>query len=194
MTLNVRMLIQFFTEHPFIQVGIQDLSSALCQFDRRTIELLLTRAERSPPPSHLRDFGIATLMETHGRERRNRYYTLASYRDLVTRERLDHSTDAYVNVDFNDVGGFNRFDPNLFYEEDAVLCEYQDKFRDKEKARIGKPRRYPLKNPILPDGSVKQGRPRKHPLPSIAEDSTATPGKSESGNTANRKHKSNQTQ
>jgi hypothetical protein len=156
------------------------LSAALGHFDKRTIELLLSRAERNPPPSHLRDSGIVTLMETHGRERRNRYYNLASYCDLVTRENLEHSTDAYTDIDFTDVGGFARLDPSLFYEDDAQLFECQDRFQGNENTKTGKARKHPYKNPILPDGSVKLGRPRKKPPPDLEDGARESVGKGSS--------------
>jgi len=100
-------------------------------------------------------------METSGRERRHRYFTVSFYRTLVAKERLDKSSAGYADVDFANVGGFAPFEPNLFYNDEATLFKYQDVFKDSERAQGGKVRKYPLKNPILPDGSVKQGRPRK---------------------------------
>ena len=103
-------------------------------------------------------------METSGRERRHRYYTVASYRKLVTKENLDPSTAGYADVDFTNVGGFLEVDPNLFYKDQNALHSYQDDFKDNAKAKNAKLRKYPPKNPILPDGTVKQGRPRKYPV------------------------------
>jgi hypothetical protein len=103
-------------------------------------------------------------METSGRERRHRYYTIASYRKLVAKENLDNSTAVHAEVDLSNVGGFSSVDPTLFYDNKMTLFKYQDMFKDKEKAKTGKGRKHPLKNPILPDGSVKQGRPRKYPV------------------------------
>ena len=103
-------------------------------------------------------------METSGRERRHRYFTVASYRQLVTKENLDHSTAGYADVNFTNVGGFLEVEPNLFYRDQNALYNYQDDFKDKAKAKNAKLRKHPLKNPILPDGTVKQGRPRKYPV------------------------------
>lgn len=102
-------------------------------------------------------------METSGRERRHRYFTVAAYRQLVAKENLDNITAGYTNIDFTNVGGFLPIDPNLFYEDELDLFKYQDAFKDIEKAN-GKPRKRVSKNPILADGSVKQGRPRKYPI------------------------------
>ncbi|KAG6891388.1 hypothetical protein C0992_007611 [Termitomyces sp. T32_za158] len=111
-----KQIFDLLEESGAVGMTLNELSAALCQFDKRTIELLLTRAERFPPPSHLSDLGISGLMETSGRERRHR--------------------------------------------QDA-LYRYQDSFKESEKPS-GKKRA--LKNPILADGSVKQGRPRKYPV------------------------------
>lgn len=149
----------------------------MCNFDKRTIELLLTRADRYPPPPHLNDLGIAGLMETSGRERRHRYYTVAAYRTLVAKEKLDHATAGYDQVDFSRVGDFMNAQPGLFYQDDVTLFKYQDSFKNSEKAKIGKPRKNPLKNPILPDGSVKLGRPKKIQATNVRDRGTQEPSK-----------------
>ncbi|KAJ7071454.1 hypothetical protein C8F01DRAFT_1110582 [Mycena amicta] len=134
---------------------LNELTNALSQFDRRTTELILTRAEKFHPPAHLMDLGIACLMETNGRERRNRYYTLASYQALVAQEGLDKTSAGYTDIDLAQVNGFYPFNADLFYSDAAALMTHQD--RDMRLSTNPKGR----KNPILPDGTVKKGRPRK---------------------------------
>lgn len=163
-----RQIIDLLEDAGMAGMTLNELSAALCRFDKRTIELLLARAEKFPPSSHLSDLGIVGLMETSGRERRHRYYTVASYRKLVIKENLDNSTAGYADVDFTNVGGFLEVDPNLFYSDQNALSKYQDDFQDKAKTKNAKPRKHLLTNPILPDGTVKQGRPRKYP---VGEDS-----------------------
>lgn len=97
-------------------------------------------------------------METFGRERRHRYYTVAAFRGLITREGLDDSAAHYANIDYSAVGGFASVTPDAFYDDEETLVIYADSFKDKFNAGH---RKYKLKNPILPDGSVKIGRPRK---------------------------------
>ncbi|GLB36492.1 putative B-block binding subunit of TFIIIC [Lyophyllum shimeji] len=155
-----KQIFDLLEESGMVGMTLNELSAALCQFDKRTIELLLTRAEKFPPPAHLSDLGIAGLMETSGRERRHRYFTVASYRQLVAKENLDNHS-AYSEVDFSNVGGFLPVEANLFYENEDALVQYQDAFKAVEKASAKK---RTFKNPILPDGSVKQGRPRKYPV------------------------------
>jgi len=124
---------------------IQELSTSLRQFDKRTIDLCLNRAEKNRPPSHLSDIGIVGLLETHGRERRHRYYNVASYRNLVTQENLDHSAVELALPDSDKVGGFAPLDSCLFYENDMALIKYQDMFKDKGKVKtpgkLGRPRK-----------------------------------------------------
>ncbi|KAF5377206.1 hypothetical protein D9615_006321 [Tricholomella constricta] len=156
-----KQIFDLLEEAGMVGMTLNELSAALCQFDKRTIELLLTRAEKFPPPAHLGDLGVAGLMETSGRERRHRYFTVASYRKLVAKEKLDNSSAGYADVNFSNAGGFLPVESNLFYEDRDALFQYQDAFKDVEKAG-GKKRTF--KNPILADGSVKQGRPRKYPL------------------------------
>ena len=109
-------------------------------------------------------------METSGRERRHRYFTIAAYHELIARESLDNSS-GYSDIALIQVGDFLPTSPDLFYDDDNALFKYQDSFKDMEK-KTQNTRRRPLKNPILADGSVKQGRPRKR---SITEESK--PGK-----------------
>lgn len=102
-------------------------------------------------------------METSGRERRHRYFTVAAYRQLIEREKLDNSTSGLSDVDLTNAGEFLPIDASLFYDDESELLKYQDSFKDMEKVK-GKPRKRPLKNPVLADGSVKQGRPRKYAI------------------------------
>lgn len=139
----------------------QELSTSLCHFDKRTIELLLARADLHDPPSHLSDLRIASLMETSGRERRHRYFTVANYRKLVAQEELDRTSAGYDYIDLKDVGGFLPTSGHLFYAKDAEMIQYCDGFKKNDKSRVSKARKKQPKNPILPDGKIKRGRPRK---------------------------------
>ncbi|KAH9486640.1 Transcription factor tau subunit sfc3 [Psilocybe cubensis] len=144
---------------------LNDLSTSLCHFDKRTIELLLSRAVHHHPPSHLSDLRIAPLIETSGRERRHRYITVANYRKLVAQEKLDNKSFAgYDNIDLSDVGGFLPVPGSLFYEKDAEMIQFCDSFKRNEQGRISKAGNKKTKNPILPDGRIKRGRPRKNAI------------------------------
>lgn len=54
-------------------------------------------------------------METHGRERRWRYFTFASYREIIANEKLDDQDGPYSSVDFSNVGNFAPFVAEDFY-------------------------------------------------------------------------------
>ncbi|KAJ7630526.1 hypothetical protein FB45DRAFT_915784 [Roridomyces roridus] len=163
-----KQIISLIEESGVKGMTLNELAAALCNFDKRTVELLLSRAEKYPPPAHLSDLGIAGLMETSGRERRNRYFTIASYRALVAQENLDKSSAGYGDADLTNTGGFYPYGPESFWPDEAALIQYED--RDARALRVpGKTSKKPRKNPILPDGSVKKGRPRKIKVDSEAE-------------------------
>ena len=151
----------------------QDLSTAFGDFDKRTIELILTRAEKYPPPSHLKDLKIVGLMETSGRERRHRYFSTGAYRELLSKEKFE-APDVLTGDDVALIGDFSQHEETAFYAEKEMLYIYQDSYKDK--INIEKPRKRPLKNPILPDGRVKLGRPRKKPVDQAATAVTGTTG------------------
>ncbi|EMD41648.1 hypothetical protein CERSUDRAFT_128608, partial [Gelatoporia subvermispora B] len=139
---------------------LNELTAALNDFDRRTIELILTRLEKDPPPPHLSDLGIAQLGETHGRERRYKYFTIANFRVVALRENFEDSR--YLNVDLSHVGDFLPLDDSLFYKDDTNLAQYVDNYKSKQDAAKPGKGKGKRTNPILADGSVKRGRPRKH--------------------------------
>ncbi|TDL28869.1 hypothetical protein BD410DRAFT_738661 [Rickenella mellea] len=147
---------------------LSELSTRVGDFDRRTLELLLTRLEKYPPPPHLADLGIAQVMETHGRERRHRYFTISGYKALVEQERLDDPNDHYAHRDLSASGGFFPFQPTEVYETTEELVAFQDSFKNLATGK-SKPG-YKSVNPILPDGTRKKGRPRK-----VQVDGEATP-------------------
>ncbi|KAL4080394.1 hypothetical protein V8B97DRAFT_1863880 [Scleroderma yunnanense] len=108
---------------------LQEICTSLGNFDKRTIELLLTRAARNPPPSHLRDLGTVDVMETYGRERRHRYFTISTYIAVTATENLQ---DTYAHdIDPSRIGEFAEIDDRLFYANDAELCAHLDSFKDK---------------------------------------------------------------
>ncbi|KAL0572575.1 hypothetical protein V5O48_009395 [Marasmius crinis-equi] len=124
-----RQIIELLEESGTRGMTLNELSTALDNFDKRTVELLLTRAEKVPPPSHLSDLGIAGLMETSGRERRHRYFTVSAYRTLVESENLDKSTAGYSDADLSNQGNFLPIDGSAFYDSEEALHRYQDSLR-----------------------------------------------------------------
>lgn len=152
---------------------LNEICSALGNFDKRTIELLLTRATRSRPPAHLSDLGTADFMESFGRERRHRYYTLAAYTTIMTSEKLEDTTTSYVGIDLSKAGDFSVFHDAMFYDDDQTLHYYEDMFKAKEGAKVktgAKKRKRPETEDPGGDEAVedtpepaKRGRPRKKP-------------------------------
>ncbi|KAJ3882381.1 hypothetical protein F5051DRAFT_500584 [Lentinula edodes] len=150
---------------------LTELSTSLCQFDRRTIELILTRAERFQPPPHLGDLGVAALLETSGRERRHRYFTISAYRTLVERENLDKSTAGYSDVDLSKVGGFLSVDPGGFYRDDEELHQYQDSFKGDDPIKLAKASKKSAESSVAGRKGLKQ----KLPVNAEAEDNGIDP-------------------
>jgi hypothetical protein len=150
----------------------------LHEFDKRTIELLLARSEKSSPPPNLLDLHIVGIREFNGRERRHRYYTIQHYRQFVNEEALDNDAAGLSDVDLSHAGGFASIDANAFYETEQDIARYADSFKakyDVSETKTKKTRVY--KNPILPDGNVKRGRPRKHAAVEKDDKSTRIKGK-----------------
>ncbi|KAG1889373.1 hypothetical protein F4604DRAFT_1877037 [Suillus subluteus] len=155
---------------------LHEICSALGNFDKRTIELLLTRAAKSRPPAHLSDLGTADFMESFGRERRHRYYTLAAYTTVMASEKLGDTTTSYVDIDVSKAGDFAVFHEAMFYDDDETLHYYEDMFKDKEDAKVktgAKKRKRPATEDPGDDEAVedtpepvpkaKRGRPPKKP-------------------------------
>ena len=84
--------------------------------------------DKVPPPTHLTDLRIVQLMETHGRERRWRYFTFASYREIIANEKLDDQDGPYSCVDFSNVGNFAPFVAEDFYS-DVASAMHIERFR-----------------------------------------------------------------
>ncbi|RPD63262.1 hypothetical protein L227DRAFT_544094 [Lentinus tigrinus ALCF2SS1-6] len=155
-----RQIIDCLAEAGTKGMTLNELSAALEDFDKRTVDLLLNRLEKDPPPAHLADLGIAQLSVTDGRERHYNYYTLANY--LIVAEKEQIEDDKYRDVDMSAVGGFYPVGAYAFYETDAQLVQHIGRSAGKEGAASkGKGKGKKRVNPILPDGSVKKGRPRK---------------------------------
>ena len=124
-------------------------------------------------------------METSGRERRHRYYTVANYYKLVSEEALDKSS-VFADIDEVNVGKFYAIRPDSFFEHDEDPVHRQDAAKGNEPERAQE-----LKKPLEGKPSVsnvcpKRGRPRKAPstnrkrkVPSLARDEPETSGSNE---------------
>lgn len=173
---------------------LQEICISLGNFDKRTIELLLTRAARAPPPSHLRDLGTVDVMETYGRERRHRYFTNATYRAVVASENLQGASAPRKEVDSSNIGEFAEQNPGVFFSSDSDFISSMTS--DSKKAKVleedesetkgrrlnsgegvltkknevrstqkrGRPRKVVAVDSSQSEAPRKRGRPRKHPL------------------------------
>jgi oxalate---CoA ligase len=97
-------------------------------------------------------------METSGRERRHRYYTVANYYKLVSEEALDKSSACFTDIDLVNIGGFYAIRPDSFYENDEELVHRQDAAKDAEPVRGSELK---VKKPLVSNFHPKRGRPRK---------------------------------
>ncbi|KZV74696.1 hypothetical protein PENSPDRAFT_741986 [Peniophora sp. CONT] len=152
---------------------LNDIVAALGNFDRRTLELILSRADRTAPPSHLADLRVAQMLETHGKERRYRFYTLAHYASIVEREGLDDSTGPYANAStvLEGAGGFAAFRREDFYENDRELRAYVDEFTGEDaKGRAKQKSKGKAKEEG--DAPKKRGRKRKREDTAVVDGAT----------------------
>lgn len=170
-----KQMIDCLAEAGMTGMTLSELSAALGDFDRRTIDLLLNRLEKNPPPAHLADLGIAQLAETHGRERRYKYYTVAHYLALAEREKFEDRR--YHDIDMSAVGAFLPVEADAFYEDADELDRYvREMGTSKGTGALAKAKgKKKYKNPTLPDGSIKKGRPRKSQM--TGEEGEPTPSK-----------------
>jgi len=127
-------------------------------FDPRIVEHVLQGFDKSRPNSNMLDFGVMAMDETYGRERRHRWFTSMGYKALLTQENIN-GAEHELPVDLANIGGFTDTSPELFYNTQEQLYQHQDMDSREETTRK---KRKPPKNPILPDGTVKRGRPRKN--------------------------------
>lgn len=67
-------------------------------------------------------------MENYGRERRNRYFTVASYRQLLENENLDPANAGYGGLDLSNAGDFAPVTSDQFYHDEKQLAQYHDAF------------------------------------------------------------------
>lgn len=192
----------------------------LQRFDRRTVELFLTRMVEQSPPAHLADLSIFRIQEVFGREKRFRYYTLKGYTQLMASENPDYSPDNDDTQRLSFSGSYSLHNPDEFYRREADLVDHLKKYRPEglkgqgQSRKLGRPKKQkefvpatesglaleepeietPLgesssgkknekrqqkpkekekskkvkkekeyKNPVLPDGTRKRGRPVKDP-------------------------------
>ena len=100
-------------------------------------------------------------METSGRERRHRYYTVANYYKLVSEEALDKS--CACPTDIVDIGKFYAIRSDSFYENNEELVHRQDAAKDSEPMQDSEIKKHSEGKPSISNVQPKQGRPQKPP-------------------------------
>jgi len=137
----------------------QDISTALGNFDRRTIEQVLTRLGTRVPPRHLADLHPVTVIENEGKMRRQRYYTIKHYRKLLQEQNLPD--DRYNWLHMDNVGDFSCLEETMFWKSQPDLEEFLSTMQDVRSKKVPKKpqKKKPPKNPVV-NGVVKKGRPR----------------------------------
>ena len=136
--------------------------------DRRTIEHVMTRAAGRIPPKPMSYLQVCLVMETAGKQRRQRYYTWENYRALLRSQKLHDDRFDYLNDDHRDE--FTERKREQFYTTQQELVAYERAFSDAKKLSLkgdaAKKKIRPGKNPIV-NGVPKRGRPRKEYPPGV---------------------------
>ena len=128
--------------------------------DRRTIEHVMTRAAGRIPPKPTSYLQVCLVMETAGKQRRQRFYTWEHYRALLRSQKLNDDRFDYLNDDHRDE--FVEIKREHLYTTEQELVAHEKAVSDGKKPRLQVvvKRKQPGKNPIV-NGVPKRGRPRK---------------------------------
>ncbi|TRM66006.1 hypothetical protein BD626DRAFT_613048 [Schizophyllum amplum] len=149
-----RQIVDLIQQSGTTGLTLTEISDSLNQFDKRTVELLLARAEKDPPPPHIGDLSIVSLMETAGRERRNRYYS---------------SSNQYTDEDFARVGEFAEFGADIIYDDEKELARYQDDYKGSCKP-VKADKRSKKAKAAIKDSGTPAKKPRKRKLQDMEVD------------------------
>ncbi|KAL5495552.1 hypothetical protein ACEPAI_1015 [Sanghuangporus weigelae] len=184
-----RQIIDLLQESSSTGATLNELSDRLGSYDKKTLELLISRMERQPPPPHLADLSVVQLSETHGRERRHRFFIFEGYAKLVAREGLEQPSTRYSAEDLVKAGNFMQDLEDDFYETHDDLQTFYGRWSG------GRTHRFRISasegnegssskmggtsmqgdaatirgsskksvNPVQADGTRKRGRPPKDP-------------------------------
>ena len=130
--------------------------------DRRTIEHAMTRAAGRVPPKPMSYLQVCLVMETAGKQRRQRFYTWEHYRALLRSQKLNDDRFDHLNDDHRD--DFMEIKREQFYTTEQELVAYEKAISDGKKVSLQRDsatrKKRPGKNPVV-NGVRKKGRPRK---------------------------------
>ncbi|QRV85442.1 B-block-binding subunit of tfiiic protein [Ceratobasidium sp. AG-Ba] len=140
---------------------LADISKCLHNFDPRSITKLAATFSSGQPPTHLSHRALVIVTEMYGRERRQRLFTLAAYRQMIQQEGLE---DQSV-LSLEGARHWAPFDPGDFVEDEAGRSEWLEIFVRRALGRGGKTREKRAKqgfavNPLDENGLPTKGRPR----------------------------------
>ncbi|KAK9894403.1 hypothetical protein P389DRAFT_197696 [Cystobasidium minutum MCA 4210] len=141
---------------------IREVQAGLGDVGIRSLETLLTRKEKGFEPPHLCDYRIHSVYETHGREKRLRYFTTAGYHE---RCRLDGIGDIANMNDFTHpdlAGGFAVLDTSDFYSNPEEFAKMAEKMLTNTRpgAKYGSGKGKRKANAREQGEPVKLGRPK----------------------------------
>lgn len=130
------------------------------------------------PPSHLADLSIVQVIETNGRERRYRYFTLSHYTALMEREGLGQPESPYPPGVLSTAGGFSLAHMHNFFREPQELSAFLSKYKAASgnlrlDGNIKRKRKRDVEGMSGPEVKRKRGRPKKVPDSSPAKEREA---------------------
>ncbi|EJD42971.1 hypothetical protein AURDEDRAFT_185760 [Auricularia subglabra TFB-10046 SS5] len=144
---------------------LREIRGRMGDYDRRTLELMLSRLSESRPPPHLADIGVKTVIESFGRERRYRYYTTRAYATIMSTEQIQQPTSDHVPADADsDLPEFSPASAEEFYQDQDALGAFVREHASSNALKPGKPgrpKKYKSENPRDANGIKVKGRPRK---------------------------------
>src|SRR5258706_13885315 len=134
--------------------------------DRRTIEHVMTRAAGRIPPKPTSYLQVCLVMETAGKQRRQRFYTWEHYRALLRLQKLNDDRFDYLNDGHRDE--FMEIKREHFYTSEQELVAHEKAVSDGKKPSLQRDsvvkKKQPGKNPTV-NGVPKRERPRKEDPP-----------------------------
>lgn len=170
----------FIQSIAFTYTPHQEIATSLGNFDRRTIEQVLTRLCTRIPPRHLADLHPVTVMETEGKMRRQRYFIIRHYRQLLQEQNLPDDRYNWLHTD--DVGTFAHVDEAMIWKTPEDIAQYITRIQESRGRKARDPnkpsnaKKKVLKNPII-NGVPKRGRPKKDQSATTNGDEKAKPTK-----------------
>lgn len=142
---------------------LQEMRAALGDVNNRTLETALARFEKTDLPPHLCDCRIQSILETEGREKRLRWFTVAGYQ---ARCRLDGLQDLPNTQDFSHpemAGSYSVLEATGFYASPDEWFTYAENEMITVPPEEGKTRKKKTAKPTKNAKPPKKAKPPKDP-------------------------------